>query len=148
MIKMHASVVSVKGQAVLLRGPSGFGKSDLALRMMDQGADLVSDDYVELEVKKGQIIARPPKAIQGLMEVRGLGLIKVQYLEEAVVTLAYNLVGSNIVDRVPVSASRLILDGVAIPLFSLDGLAASGPTKIKMALSLQMDLQEIEGLNI
>lgn len=132
MIKMHASVISMKGQAVLLRGPSGFGKSDLALRMMDQGADLVSDDYVELDVKKGQIIARPPKAIQGLMEVRGLGLIKVQYLEEAVVTLACNLVGSNIVDRVPVSASRLILDGVAIPLFSLDGLAASGPAKIKI----------------
>lgn len=148
MIKMHASVVSVKGQAVLLRGPSGFGKSDLALRMMDQGAELVSDDYVELDVQNGQIIARPPIAIQGLMEVRGLGVIKVRHLHEAVVKLAFNLVAPGVVDRVPVYRSRLFIDGSAVPLFSLDGLAASSPAKIRMALSRYKDLQGQEGFNL
>lgn len=135
MITMHASAVALEGRAILLRGPSGHGKSDLALRLMDEGADLISDDYVELSVENDHIIARPPETIRGMMEVRGLGLMTVPFVEKAPLVLAFNLMPSAQVDRFPMHRCNLFIDGSPVPLLNIDGMAASSPAKIRLALS-------------
>lgn len=134
MLRVHASVVAIKGKAVLLRGPSGSGKSDLALRLMDQGAELVSDDYVELSIDNSHISARPPDTIRGLMEVRGMGLMTFPYLNKADLALALDLVPAAQIERLPVRQNKLYVDGVSVPLFKLDGLAASAPARIHILL--------------
>ena len=70
---VHATCVAIGDRAVLLCGPSGSGKSDLALRLIDGGAQLVADDQVVLRAEGGRIVARAPEALAGRMEVRGIG---------------------------------------------------------------------------
>ena len=72
-ILVHATAIAIGGRAVLLRGPSGSGKSDLALRLIDAGARLVSDDYSQLRREDDTILVRAPKPISGLIEAREIG---------------------------------------------------------------------------
>ncbi len=134
MLKMHSSVVAVKGSAVLIRGPSGSGKSDLALRFIDQGAELVSDDYVELHTVKSNIFVTPPETISGLLEVRGIGLMTFSYLKKAKLVLALDLVKTSQIERLPVRQNSLFVDGVSIPLYKLDGFAASATARVRVLL--------------
>jgi HPr kinase/phosphorylase len=76
MITIHATTVSLDGRGVILRGPSGSGKSDLALRLINEGALLVADDQTILFVESGRMMAQPPAEIAGKMEVRGVGIVK------------------------------------------------------------------------
>ena len=133
---IHASCVAIDGSAILLRGPSGRGKSDLALRLIDSGADLVADDQVALEVLKNgsappRLLASAPAALSGLLEVRGLGIMKLECLETAPVTLVIDL--DTNVDRMPIPKSCSIL-GVDLPLFTLNPFEASAPAKVRIAL--------------
>jgi hypothetical protein len=73
---IHASCVALGGKGVLLLGPSGAGKSDLALRLTDRGATLVADDRTILFIAKGALHAKAPASIKGLLEIRGLGIVK------------------------------------------------------------------------
>src|SRR5450432_1436979 len=75
-INIHASCVALGSKGVLLLGPSGCGKSDLALRLIDGGAKLVADDRTILFVKDGALHGRAPAPIKGLLEIRGLGIVK------------------------------------------------------------------------
>lgn len=83
MSQIHATAIAIDEQGILLRGPSGSGKSDLALRLIEQGARLVSDDRVELIKKGNEMIAFAPATIKDLFEVRHLGILKLQSLESA-----------------------------------------------------------------
>ncbi|MEM6304867.1 MAG: HPr kinase/phosphatase C-terminal domain-containing protein [Pseudomonadota bacterium] len=74
---LHATTVAVDGKGVLITGPSGAGKSTLAIGLIGRGAGLVADDRTHLEVEKGRVIARAPQTIEGRIEARGVGLIKV-----------------------------------------------------------------------
>ena len=139
MSKMHASVVSIDGKAVLLRGPSGAGKSDLSLRLIEGGAELVSDDYVDLEIKGGRLLAEGPKTILGMMEVRGLGLVSMPYIDHAEVFLACDLMAADKIDRLPDASQYLDIEGIKVPLMQLDAMAASAPARIKLALK-RMDV--------
>jgi HPr kinase/phosphorylase len=85
--RLHASCAAHDGDGVLLLGPPGAGKSNLLLRLLDRGFALVADDQVELDGN----IARPPAAIAGLMEVRGLGIVQLPYRDQAVLRLAVQL---------------------------------------------------------
>src|SRR5436190_12146788 len=80
MTFIHATSVALRAngqwRAVLLRGPSGAGKSDLALRLIEAGARLVADDQTHLVRKGGTLMATPPAALAGLIEVRGVGIVK------------------------------------------------------------------------
>lgn len=137
MSKMHASAVSIEGKVVLLRGPSGAGKSDLALRLIEGGAELVSDDYVDLHAKDGLLVAKGPKTILGLMEVRGLGLVSMPYIDHGEVFLACDLMPADKIERLPDAPEYLTIDGIEIPLMPLDAMAASAPARIKLALKRQ-----------
>ena len=130
---LHASCISVGSQAVLLRGPSGAGKSDLALRLIDEGAALVADDYVEIERRGDLIWAASPAQIAGLLEIRGAGVIAIGHSEGAPLQLIVDLVAPDRVERLPEPAFEPLL-GLSIPRFALAPFEASAPAKIRMIL--------------
>jgi serine kinase of HPr protein (carbohydrate metabolism regulator) len=129
---LHATTVSIKGRAVLIEGVSGAGKSDLALRLVDRGAILVSDDYSHVQRRDGRIIASPPATIAGKIEVRGLGIIDMPHAVEAPVALIVIL--GEPAARLPEPGEARSLLGLDIPLLALDGREASAPIKVEMAL--------------
>src|SRR3546814_17295142 len=85
---LHVSCVAKDGRAILIAGRSGAGKSDLALRLIDRGAVLVSDDYTVVRRVSGKLLAAAPRNIEGQMEVRGVGLVKVESVRDIPVALA------------------------------------------------------------
>jgi len=136
MERIHATCVALDGQAVLLQGDAGSGKSDLALRLMDQGWDLVSDDYTELEADGDALFAAPPETIKGLFEVRGLGLLQLSHVERAKVVAVFNLVTDSHVERLPELAVATF-EGLDVACYTLHALHASAPAKIRMTLKAQ-----------
>lgn len=98
-------------------------------------ARLVSDDQTALTVEAGRLIARPPEAIAGRIEVRGLGILNWPYEEQAEVTLAVNLVAPSAVERLPEPATREWL-GISVPLMRLAPFEASAPLKLLLALGI------------
>lgn len=97
---IHASCVAVGGRAVLITGPSGSGKSGLALQLMACGAMLVADDQTEVFLRAGRLMARGPLALRGLIEARGFGILRAPVLDEAEVVLTVDLATSE-TDRLP-----------------------------------------------
>jgi serine kinase of HPr protein (carbohydrate metabolism regulator) len=128
--EVHASCVQIGGRAVLIRGPSGSGKSDLALRLIDRGAVLVSDDYTVLNSVGGILHASPPETIAGKLEVRGVGIVERPYATPVPVALLIDLAQ-------PPEPKTVGLGGVHIPAIRLSALEASAPIKVEAALHLQ-----------
>ena len=131
---IHATAVAIDGQAVLLRGPSGAGKSDLGLRLIDSGARLVADDQSELRVDGVALIVRAPAALAGLIEVRGIGILRLTALAEAPVALIVDLVPREQVERLPTPCSERLL-GISVPCLAVAAFEASAAAKIRLALS-------------
>jgi HPr kinase/phosphorylase len=129
---VHATAIAIDGAAILLRGPPGAGKSDLALRLIDGGARLVADDQAELRRLDHQILVRAPASIAGLIEVRGIGIIRVDAVEEAPLALLVDLVPSSEVERFPESRFEKVL-GLTIPLIALAAFEASAAAKLRLA---------------
>src|SRR5687768_878873 len=88
---VHTSCVAIDGRAVLIGGRSGKGKSDLALRLIDRGAKLVSDDYTFVRRKEGQLFASAPDTIKGKIEVRGVGILEFPAVRDVPVALFVDL---------------------------------------------------------
>ena len=132
-ILVHATAIAIDGRAVLLRGPSGAGKSDLALRLIDAGARLVADDQVELRRAGGRVLVRAPAAIAGLVEVRGVGILRLEPLREAALAMCVDLVPSAEVERLPEIGSEDVL-GLAVPSIALSPFEASAAAKLRFAL--------------
>jgi serine kinase of HPr protein (carbohydrate metabolism regulator) len=130
---LHATTVSIGGKAVLIEGASGAGKSDLALRLVDRGALLVSDDYSLVRRLGTSILATAPTTIAGKIEVRGVGIIEMPYAAQAQVALIVAL-GAPAARLPEPGRARQIL-GVDIPLLALDGHEASAPIKVELFLS-------------
>jgi HPr kinase/phosphorylase len=122
---MHGSCASRDGQAVLLIGPPGVGKSDLVLRLLGRGFDLVADDRVH--ITDGQIAA--PAALAGLLEVRGLGILRLPHVPSARLVLVADL--TERAERLPEPALHT---GLRVPLVHIDGKAASAADRVIMAL--------------
>ncbi|HEX8621161.1 MAG TPA: aldolase [Allosphingosinicella sp.] len=128
---LHASCVAIGGRAVLLAGRSGSGKSDLALRLIDRGAALVSDDYTELRRSRGRLLARAPATIAGRIEVRGIGILEMPAAADVPVCLHADL--ERVPDRLP-EAARIRLAGEDVPSVALAALEPSAPLKLEQAL--------------
>lgn len=135
-MNIHASCIAIADNGVLLRGPSGCGKSDLALRMIDEGALLVSDDYVAVSAVGRDLQAMPPPTIEGLIEVRGLGLLTVPFIPTVNLRLVVDLVDRSEVPRLPDpnDTHAEILPGLELPLLRLMAFEASTPAKIRLAV--------------
>ncbi|AMK17197.1 MULTISPECIES: HPr kinase/phosphorylase [Sphingobium] len=129
---LHATSVAIGGRAVLLCGPSGVGKSDLALRLIDRGATLVSDDYTLLKWVDGRLEATAPQTITGMMEVRGIGLVDMPCIDYARVALMVDL--SDDIDRMPADPEERMIAGAAIPVVRIAPLEPSAPIKVELAL--------------
>lgn len=129
---LHASSVALDGRAVLICGPSGSGKSDLALRLLDRGFTLISDDQTIVRREDGRLIASPPDNIAGKLEVRGLGIVAVDYLPQARAALMVELTSD--IQRLPDDSRERLILGVALPLISVDAMTASAPSKVALAL--------------
>jgi serine kinase of HPr protein (carbohydrate metabolism regulator) len=129
---LHASTVALDGRAVMICGPSGSGKSDLALRMLDRGFMLVSDDQTIVRKDNGRLLASAPPSIRGKLEIRGIGIVEMETVADVPVALVVELTSD--IQRMPDdSRERLILD-VRVPLISVDAMTASAPSKIAVAL--------------
>lgn len=135
MVRVHGSCVAIGGDGVLLRGDSGAGKSDLALRLIEAGARLVADDQVEIAREGGRLTARAPAALAGLIEVRGVGILRLPCLEAAPLALIVELVAPRLEERLPEPRRGGYLE-VALPLVALDPFAASAAAKVRLALAL------------
>lgn len=127
---IHATTVAIRGRAVVIEGPSGSGKSDLALRLIDRGALLVADDRTVLRRDGDALYASCPATIAGLLEVRGLGVIEVEQAGETQVAL-WVAIGAS--DRLPQPATHE-WGGVAVPALTIAALEASAPLKVELAL--------------
>lgn len=134
MEQVHATCIDWGGKGVLLRGPSGSGKSDLALRLIDGGARLIADDRTDLTLRDDAVIATAPGAIAGKMEVRGLGVVTVGFLAETALVLVADLVDPGDIERMPEPAMVELL-GRSVALVRLAAFEASAPAKVRAALN-------------
>lgn len=130
---IHASCVAIGGRAVLIAGAPGSGKSDLAYRLIDRGAVLVSDDCTLLVPDGARLLVRPPERIAGKLELRGIGIVSLPFLGDVPAALLVDL--DLAPDRLPEAASRVLL-GRALPLIGLRALEPSAPIKVEAALQL------------
>jgi len=129
---LHASTVASNGRAVVITGPSGSGKSDLALRLIDRGFALVSDDRTVVKRDGDRLVAASAPNIGGKLEIRGIGIVDVESVSDVAVALIVELKSD--IDRIPDdSRDRLIL-GVPVPLISIDAMTASAAAKVAFAL--------------
>ena len=139
-LRVHATCVALqtgrRWRGVLLRGPSGAGKSDLALRLIEAGARLVSDDQTELVRQGKAVVATAPTRIAGLIEARGVGIVKLsrdQVVARAAVALLADLTSRENIERLPEPESESLL-GVKLPRLVLAPFEASAPAKLQLAL--------------
>jgi serine kinase of HPr protein (carbohydrate metabolism regulator) len=131
--RLHASCVQVGGIGVVLLGASGSGKSDLALRLIDAGGRLVADDRLEVERIADGLIGHAPEALGGLIEVRGLGIVRIDHCASSPLGLVVELDGAGPWPRLPERTTYELM-GIALPHVRLDPRAPSACAKIRLAL--------------
>ena len=137
MVNIHASCVSIKQKGILILGDSGSGKSDLCLRLiMEFGAKLVADDRVDLKTEKNTVIASAPKILKGLLEVRGVGIIKLPTKTKTQIDLVVSLVNKQEdVERMP-ECEFFEFNAIKISKIKLFAKEASAPAKVLAALTM------------
>ena len=128
----HASTVAADGRAVLITGPSGSGKSDLALRLIDRGFTLVSDDQTIVRRDGSRLIASAPPNIAGKLEIRGVGIVEMDTVKDVPVALVVQLTSE--IERLPDERRERPVLGIKLPLVSVDALTASAASKVALAL--------------
>ena len=133
MNQFYATAVTYCGFGVLIRGPSGSGKSDLALRLIDDGAGLVADDQVVIKAVGQELYLSPPDSLSGLIEVRGIGVIKIEYVRDIRLRLIVELDPSNEIQRTPIIKEELIKKN-PVPVVNMYAFESSVLAKIKIIL--------------
>jgi serine kinase of HPr protein (carbohydrate metabolism regulator) len=120
------------GRAVMIAGPSGSGKSDLALRLIDGGFSLVSDDQTLVRRDGNRLLATAPPSIAGKLEIRGIGIVELEPSSDVPVALFVELTSE--IERLPDDSRERAILGVRVPLVSVDAMTASAAAKVAMAL--------------
>ncbi len=131
-ILIHATAVSISGYGVMIGGKSGSGKTDLALRLIDRGAILISDDYVTLSDISGALMLATAPNIAGKIEIRGLGILSIPYVDFAPLRLYVDLNMEPI--RHPDHWQTALLAGHNVPMIAVTATAHSASIVIEMAL--------------
>ena len=131
--RIHSTSVVIDDNGVLILGDSGSGKSDLALRLIDNGATLISDDISICRKNSDNIYLYCPPEIKGLLEVREIGIITVPFVERIKLRLVVNLKSNNN-ERFPKDSFFRIL-GIKIPIINIEGKNSSAVAKIKVKLN-------------
>lgn len=142
---IHGTCLAIGGEGVLLVGKPGTGKSDLALRLVDQGglglagqlrvAQLVADDQVVIRRDAGALVASAPPSLKGKLEIRGLGIAELPVVAETRLRLAVRLTPAAEIERMPdLGSARMDILGIAVPLILLDPQNASAPARLRAAL--------------
>jgi HPr kinase/phosphorylase len=142
---IHGTCLAIGGEGVRLVGQPGAGKSDLALRLIDQGgaglsgrlrtAQLVADDQVVIRRAGEALVASAPPSLKGKLEIRGLGIAELAAAGETRLRLAVRLTPSAEIERLPdLPSARMEILGVGLPLILLDPLNASAPARLRAAL--------------
>jgi serine kinase of HPr protein (carbohydrate metabolism regulator) len=129
---LHASCVAADGRAVLIVGASGSGKSDLALRLLDRGFTLVSDDRTIVRRDGAKLIASAPATIRGKLEIRGIGIVEMESIDDMPVSLVVELTTD--MQRLPDDSRERLILGAGIPLVNINAMTASAPSKVAVAL--------------
>ncbi len=129
----HGTAVAVGANGVLITGPSGSGKSDLAFRLIELGATLISDDQTLLWASGGQLFGRSPRTIAGLLEVRGVGIKKVPHIRLARICLQVALFAPGEIERHP-ERVETEMEGIRISYLEMTPFDVSTPLKVKAAL--------------
>jgi HPr kinase/phosphorylase len=142
-VTLHATTVAIDGHGVIVFGPPGSGKSDLALRLIDHpgkafadramAARLVADDQTLIRREGGALVASAPPALAGLLEIRGLGIVKLEPAPRAVLSLAVELADAAGIERMPEHLEKDIL-GVGLALVRIDPAKPSAPARVRAAL--------------
>ena len=133
VVLVHGTAVAIDGEAILLRGPSGAGKSDLALRLIDGGADLVADDQALLRRGGERVVVSAPETIAGMIEVRGVGIVRIGAVAGAPLALIVDLLPSGEIERLPEPRFEAVL-GIAVPLIALAPFEGSAGAKLRLIL--------------
>ena len=131
--RIHSTSVVIDDNGVLILGDSGSGKSDLALRLIDSGGTLISDDISICRKNSNNIYLYCPPEIKGLLEVREIGIITVPFVERIKLRLVVNLKSINN-ERFPKDSTYRIL-GIKIPIINIEGKNSSAVAKIKVKLN-------------
>lgn len=145
-VRIHATLVAIGRDdgaelGALFLGPPGSGKSDLALRLIHDGAALIADDQVDISFAHGGLWGSAPPAIAGLIEARGLGLLRLPYEPGARIAAVFDLTPGLAVERLPVrrwyqppQTFRARGGALRIPLYTLNPFEASAPAKVTLAM--------------
>ena len=133
MDQIYATAVAYCGVGVLIRGPSGSGKSDLALRLIEDGANLIADDQVIIESVRNELYLSPPDSVSGLVEVRGFGVIKIESVRNVKLRLIIDLDPSFKTERGPIMKEELIKN-IIVPVINVKAFESSVLARIKLIL--------------
>ena len=133
---MHATAVAIAGSGLLIRGKSGSGKSDLALRLIDRGAMLISDDQVDIRREDQILLLSPPPRLAGKLEVRSLGILDQDHVSGIELKLIIDL--KEHPDRFPMDSQVMILLGIEFPSCTLDAMETSAAIKVELAMQRTM----------
>lgn len=140
---IHGTSVEIDGAGILLRGPPGSGKSDLALRLIsEREARLVADDQVEVSMRDGRLMARAPESLAGMIEVRGLGIARLDHHPSWALHLVIELCDT--VARFP-SPSQTVIVGHPLPVCRLRATEASAVAKVMLAVKALQGTVSIDG---
>ena len=131
--KFHSTAVVIEDFGILIKGKPGYGKSDLALRLIDSGATLISDDLTICKKIGDYLYLYPHSKTKGLLEVREIGIMTVPYVENIKLTLVVELVEEEF-ERIPGMMSCSIL-GMKFPKIKIFGKSSSAVAKIKIKLN-------------
>ena len=146
--QIWATTVAVNGTGVILRGPSGAGKTDLAIRLIDRGAILVSDDQTIVRADGDFLLTAPPATIAGKIEVRSIGIMRMNFVTDIPAAVIFDLETEGERERLPDFRYDHI-EGVKLPLFCINAFEESAAVKVFLTLdALQRNLFDEGGMPV